>query len=212
MLSKRVGAIQCLLLVGVAATLTGCAELRSALLNDTGPGEQTVAAGLREALRVGTQRAVGVTGKEDGFLANQLIRIPLPKQLDSLASGLRRIGFKKEVDSLEVAMNRAAERAAVEAEAVFVDAIVTMTLADAYGILKGGETAATDYFRGRTSDALRTRFRPIITAKMKDVGLYELYGRIIAKYESLPLVPKVDLDLDSYVTEKALDGLFAVLA
>ena len=196
----------------------GCAELSmgdiigSGGRAQAGLDEPTVAAGLKEALRVGTERAVGATSKLDGFLANELIRIALPEELEPVARALRGIGLGSQVDALEVGMNRAAERAAGEAKAVFWGAISQMTLADAFGILRGGETAATDYFRDRTSEALRARFSPIVSSKMREVGLYNSYDELLSRYMALPLVPKPELDLESYVTEKALSGLFTVVA
>jgi hypothetical protein len=170
-----------------------------------------VAAGLKEALRLGTERAVAATSRPDGYLANPLIRIAVPAELDSMARALRSIGLGRQVDEFDVAMNRAAEDAATEATGVFWDAISQMTLTDAHGILKGGETAATDYFRDHTEDTLGTRFRPIISEKMADVGLARLYEHLVSSYRTLPFASEPALDLNDYVTDKALDGLFTVL-
>ena len=117
-----------------------------------------------------------------------------------------------EVNRFEVAMNRSAEAAAVEATAVFRDAILRMPVVDAWGILRGADTAATAYFRKRTSATLRERYLPIVQAKMADVGLYRIYGELMDAYSALPLVTRPALDLDAYITERALDGLFSVLA
>ncbi len=210
------------LLALVVLFLNGCAggtggfpvdEIFRSVLTAPGTGldQQTVASGLKEALRIGTERTVASTGRVDGFLANALIRIAVPDQLASMASVLRTVGLGSQVDALEVSMNRAAELAAKEARTVFVDAITGMTLADAFGILNGGETAATDYFRDRTGDTLRARFDPIVAAKMEEVGLYRLYGQLTSAYTALPLATKPPIDLGDYVTEKSLDGLFTVL-
>jgi len=201
----------------------GCAELQNGMLTDdllrsvqaparTTPDEQTVAAGLKEALRVGAERTVAATSKTDGFLANQLIHIALPEQFNQMARTLRKVGLGSQVDALETGMNRAAERAAGEAKGVFWDAITQMTMVDAYHILNGGESAATGYFRERTADRLRSRFHPIVAAKMQEVGLYQLSNQAISSYNALPFVTKPAVDLESYVTEKALDGLFKTLA
>lgn len=173
--------------------------------------EPTVAAGLKEALRVGTERTVSSTSVVDGFLGNALIRIALPEQFESAAGALRTIGLGGRVDELEIAMNRAAENAAGEAKGVFWNAITEMTLADAFGILNGGERAATDYFRGRTTEELRARFRPIVETKMEEVGLYRAYESALSAYTALPLTSKPDVDLEAHVTNEALDGLFLVL-
>ena len=210
------------LLVTVILFFSGCAggsggfpvdEIFRSVLTAPGAGldQQTVAAGLKEALRIGTDRTVSSTARIDGFLANTLIRIVVPEQLAPMAGVLRTVGLGSQVDALEVSMNRAAELAASEARTVFVDAITGMTLADAFSILKGGDTAATDYFRDRTGDTLRARFDPIVAAKMEEVGLYRLYGQLTNAYAALPLTTKPPLDLGDYVTEKSLEGLFTVL-
>ena len=204
-----------------AALLVSCAEAGSLPLRDllAAAGLQqpsvlddgTIAAGLKEALRVGTDRTVQSTSREDGFLGNGLIRIALPEQLESTAKGLRAVGFGSQVDELEVSMNRAAERAAGEAAAVFIDAIRQMSFADVRSIWQGPDDAATAYFRAKTSDDLRIRFGPIVDESMQQVGLARLYDDLLAKLARLPLVPQPDLDLGEYVTDRALAGLFTVL-
>ncbi|MFO7610771.1 MAG: DUF4197 domain-containing protein, partial [Candidatus Krumholzibacteriia bacterium] len=151
--------------LAVTALLAGCATLEQIGAGGGPLDEGTVVAGLKEALKVGSERTTARTSAVDGFLGNDLIRIPLPRQLESAASTLRSVGLGSYVTELETAMNRAAEAAAGEAGAVFRDAIVAMTIADAFTILEGHETAATDYFRARTEDRLRSRFRPIVAAK-----------------------------------------------
>lgn len=208
------------LLAAIAVlALSGCATLKNVDVNDvlgTAGGEldeATVVAGLKQALEVGSGNAVGTTSTVDGFLGNQLIRIAMPDQLQGAASTLRTVGLGAYVDELEVAMNRAAEQAAGEAREIFWDAITAMTIADAFAILRGPDTAATDYFRDRTEDQLRARFAPIVAEKTESVGLGQLYGQLADRYEALPLTGKPELvDLDAYVTERALDGLFTVLA
>ncbi len=206
-------------LLAVFVALAGCAELDPALVESILGGvtsepldEATVARGLREALRVGTARAVESTSRIDGFLANELIRVYLPEELEDMAKALRRVGFSRQVDELEVAMNRAAEKAAGEAREIFVDAITGMTIADAFTILRGHDTAATEYLRGRTSDELRRRFQPIIEDKMGDVDLYRGYERLAEVYNGLPFSRREPApDLEVYLTEEALDGLFTTL-
>ncbi len=211
-----------LLLAVAVLTLGSCAELDTTLIEDIFDGptesssapldEPTVARGLREALRVGTGRAVSRVSAVDGFLANELIRIHLPQELEKMADTLRRVGFSRQVDELEVAMNRAAEEAAREAVDVFVEAIRGMSIADAWGILRGDETAATRYFRQRTKSALGARFRPIIEHKMDQVGLARQYENLSDAYNALPFVTRPAVDLDAYLTDRALDGLFHELA
>lgn len=176
--------------------------------------EPTVIAGLREALRVGTDRTVASTSRLDGYLANELIRIHTPESLTTMTRTLRTVGMGRQVDELEVAMNRAAEQAAGEAGQVFWSGIRQMSVRDAWGILDGGDTAATDYFRRTTSGELRTRFAPIVEQKMSAVGLVRLYDDLTARYRALPLaaLAKEPPDLRAHVTDGALSGLFTVLA
>ncbi len=203
----------------LALPLIGCAALQGNLgdvLNTGSSGgaldEPTVVAGIKEALRVGTENTAVSTSKLDGFLGNQLIRIAIPDQLASAASALRTVGLGSQVDELEVGMNRAAEQAAGEARQVFWDAIMSMTISDAFGILRGGDTAATDYFRNRTYTTLDARFRPIVQRKIQAIGLSRVYTRIADAYNGLPIAGRKPLvNLDDYVTERALSGLFTVL-
>ena len=194
------------LVVGTAWGMGKKPKVLDALLD-----EQTVAAGLREALRVATERTVISTSKLDGFLGNALIRIVMPEQFEVAAKTLRAVGFGKQVDELEIGMNRAAERAAGEATEVFLNSITQMTLEDAFGILNGGDNAVTNYFRSRTEEGLHERFKPIVTEKMSDIGLYKVYNGLTDYYNKLPLVTTPALDLDEYVTQQALNGLFTVL-
>jgi len=198
-------------------SLGGCAGMENLDLGNVLGGnaplnEATVAQGLKEALSVGTQRASDRVGGVDGYLGNVLLRITLPEDLQEVAGTLRSMGMGAKVDELEVAMNRAAEQAAGEAVAVFGDAISGMTVADAWGILRGDDTAATDYFRARTRTALEGRYRPIVENKLRTVGGYDDYEDLVGKLHSLPFVETPDLDLVGYVTDRALDGLFLELA
>ncbi len=199
--------------------LGGCAQSQidelleiAGLAPEGSLSEPTVVAGLKEALRVGTGRTVALTSKQSGYFDNPLIRIALPHELDPTARALRALGFGAKVDELERAMNRAAERAAGEATPVFLDAIASMSINDAYGILQGGDRAATDYVQGRTRGTLARRFEPIVDESMHKVGLVQLWDALLARVAILPLVPEPDLDLGAYVTDRALVGLFSVLA
>jgi hypothetical protein len=205
-------------LLVLAVFLGGCTALRNADFGDLlNPGnlpldEGTVAAGLKEALRVGTDRSVLSTSTVDGFLGNALIRVALPEQMAPVAEKLRTFGLGSYVDELEVGMNRAAELAAGEARTVFWTAVTSLTIADAFAILEGGDTAATDLVRSRTSAELTTRFAPIVSSKMDEVGVARLYDDLSGAYDRIPLAEKPALvDLDAYVTDAALQGLFTVL-
>lgn len=171
----------------------------------------TVGDGLKEALRVASERAVVSSSKTDGFLGNELIRIGMPSQIAPMTKALQLVGYGSQLEAFEVGMNRAAEQASGEAKEVFIDAIGQMTLNDAQGILNGGDTAASEYFRRQTSDTLRVRFRPIVARKMEGIGLYQQYNQLTSTYSALPLASKPSLAIDDYVTEKGLDGLFILL-
>jgi len=208
---------QWLLILLLAAT-AGCSDLsRIATQFPQAPGAtgldgSTIVAGLREALQIGTTRTTEATGRVDGFLGNALIRIALPDSYQRIADAMRRVNLGSQVDELEVAMNRAAEKAAGEARTVFWDTIRAMTITDGLRILQGGDMAATEYFRGKTSATLQSRFQPIVQAKMQEVGLYRLHNDLANAYLSLPFSRKEHLvDLDQYVTDRALRGLFTVL-
>lgn len=173
--------------------------------------DATTASGLREALRVATERAVQTTSKAGGYLDDPRIHIELPGKLEGMATGLRALGMGAQVDELEVAMNRAAERAAGEATPVFVDAIKAMSFDDAAGILRGNDTAATTYFKKKTSAPLRAKFRPVVEGAMQNVGVAKQYDALVGQYASTPFASVPKLDLTGYVTDQALAGLFKVV-
>nr|WP_091644033.1 DUF4197 domain-containing protein [Aquisalimonas asiatica] len=175
-------------------------------------GDDRVAAALRDALRVGTERTVDRTAREDGYLGNADIRIPLPDQFDAAASQLQRVGLGGQVDALERSMNRAAEQAASEAASVFAGAIREMRPADVHAVLNGGSDAATRYLRDQSESELRERYQPVVREQMDAAGVYRVYQPLRDSYNQMPLLPRLDLDLDRYVTDQALDGLFTVLA
>lgn len=212
-------AIAALLAVLALGGAAGCAELQTtadALLRGAQGGRPldatTAAAGLREALVVGTGRAVERTARVDGFLGDALLRLTLPESLEPGARALRSVGLGSQVDALEVAMNRAAERAAREARGVFGEAIRGMTIEDALAILQGGPTAATGYFRERTAETLVARFRPIADAGMREVGVYRVYDRFRAATAAVPGLTGAAPDLVGSVARQTTDGLFHVLA
>lgn len=206
-----------LLLIAALAGLPACTavdpSVLGGILNTQQPlDEATVAAGLREALEVGTGRSVSTLSSVDGFLGNALLRIAIPDEFQRAAGTLRTVGLGSQVDTFEVAMNRSAERACGEARQVFWDQIKAMSIADAFGILRGPDDAATSYFRERTESTLRARFTPIVQEKMGEVGLYNIYNNLADAYDALPLTTRPALDLDAYITDKALGGLFTTLA
>jgi hypothetical protein len=170
------------------------------------------AAAVREVLRVASDRAAEAASQPGGFLDDPSIHIRPPKTVRKIGRALRAIGMGQQVDELEIGMNRAAERASREAKPIFVDAIERMTLADALGIVRGGDTAATDSFRSATEPRLRARFQPIVASSLSRVGVRNQYNALVERYRALPLAEPTTLDLDEYTTKQALDGLFHLLA
>lgn len=173
---------------------------------------QDAVSGLRAALEKGSQAAVAGLGRADGFLGNPKVKIPLPESLARAEALMRRVGMGKYADELVVSMNRAAEAAVPEAKQLLVDSVRKMSVQDAKGILTGGETSATDYFRRTTRDQLHARFLPIVKRSTAKVGVAQRYNEYAEKGASLGLVRKEDASLDEYVTQKALDGLYLMIA
>ncbi len=184
---------------------------QSAGLGGAGLNTDKIAAGLKEALAVSTSRAVATTGRPDGFLKNEAIKILLPDKLQRVGKGLRLLGMGSQLDELEVGMNRAAEQATPQAKQIFLNAVTQMTFADARKVLSGGDTAATDYFRRQTSEQLTTAFKPIVHAAMLRVGVIKQYNTVMQTSVAAPMVGQ-NFDLDNYVVGKTMDGLFYTLS
>lgn len=170
--------------------------------------ENRIIAGLKEALTIGTGNAINLTGRLDGFFRNAAIKILIPRQLNTLARGLRAVGMGDKVDEFEMSMNRAAEKAAPQARKIFVNAIKQMTFNDARRILTGGDTAATEFFREKTSDDIARAMRPIIGKAMNDVGATRQYKDLVDQFRMIPFARTQSLDIDDYVVDKTLDGIF----
>ncbi len=178
----------------------------------TGLSQKRIARGLREALRVGTNKTVKRTGKVNGYFGNSLIKILLPKKFQTLEQGLRLAGYGVQVDEFILSMNRAAEKAAPKAKRLFVQTITAMTFDDARQILGGGDTAATDFFKQRTTSSLYDTFRPVIDRTLNQVGTVQKYNGMMDTVRQVPFVKGEFLDVGDYVTDKALSGLFLILA
>jgi hypothetical protein len=174
--------------------------------------EKTIIAGLKEALSIGTKNAVSIVSRANGYLSNPKIYIPLPDELSEVASRLRQIGLGKDVDRFIEDMNHSAEKAATGAVDIFVDAVKKMTLTDAINILRGPDNAATKYFEDNTRAKLYGAFFPVIKDAMARIGVTKLYKFLIDAYNKIPFVQKKTYDLDRYITNKALDGLFYMVA
>lgn len=179
-------------------------------LNDL--SDKNAVAGLKEALVKGAGNAVGKLGRADGFLGNAQVKIPLPDSLQKMDGLLRNFGMGKYADDLIVTMNRAAEAAVPEAKTLLVGAIKNMSVQDAKGILAGGNTAATEYFRNKTSQPLAERFLPIVKRATAKVNLAQKYDQFAGKAAKFGLVDEKQANLENYVTQKALDGMFLMMA
>lgn len=173
-----------------------------------GLSDSKIIAGLKEALEIGTGNAVNLTGRIDGFFKHAAIKILMPRQLRTLEKTLRMLGQSAMIDEFVLSMNRAAEKAAPHARRLFVGALKEMTIADGRKILFGKETAATEYFKDKTSVRLANAFHPIISKAMEEVGATRQYKDLLARLQHIPFVRTQALDIDDYVVGKALDGLF----
>ena len=174
----------------------------------------TIVTGLKEALATGTERAVTEVARPDGYFGNQLIKILLPERMQQAADLLGKFGYRQQVDGFVLSMNRAAEKAAPKAASFFGDAIRQMTVEDARGIMSGGNTAATKFFEKKTRTRLFDAFKPTVAQSMDQVGTARAYKEMIGTYQTIPLASMMgtpSLDLDTYVTNKSLDGLFMMV-
>lgn len=174
--------------------------------------DEKVASGLKEALKIGAGNAVGLTGKTDGYFKNEAIKILMPEKLSAVEKGLRAVGYGPQADELVLSMNRAAEKAAPAAKDIIWGAVKEMSFEDARKILGGGDTAATDYFKGKTTGKLTESFRPVVEKSMGEVGVTRQYNALVGRAQSLPFVQVPSFDLNQYVVGKALDGLFSMVA
>jgi len=174
-------------------------------------GDAKIGQALKQALQVGTENAVKLTGKQDGYFRNEAIKILLPERVKRLEQPLRLVGYGPQVDELVLSMNRAAEQAAPAAKQIFFDAIGDMTIDDARKILNGPQTAATDYFKTKTTTNLTTAFKPIVDRSMSQVGVTRQYDELLNRAKAIPFANVEQYDLDNYVVGKALDGLFHVV-
>ena len=176
-----------------------------------GLSEGDAAAGVRAALERGALAAVSLLGKTDGFLGNPQVRIPLPGFLQDAAKLLRAVGQGRKLDELVTAMNRAAEAAVPMAKPLFVSTVKAMSVEDALKIVRGGATSVTDYFAGKTRLPLGEKFLPIVTKATARVSLSERYNAVASKAQGLGLLRGEEINLQQYVTGRALDGLFLMI-
>ena len=225
-ISLSTSVVVLLVLVAAAPTIGGLWDTVKGALGDgaksAAPAEPTggegdlslneVAWGLREALAVGARKAVSQASAEGGFLDNPAIEIPLPDRLTAAAGILRSLGLGTQVDQFQETLNRSAERAAGEAYPIFSDAVSQLTFDDVRRIWKGADNAATEYLEAKTRGALYERFEPVVHGASMEVGVTRAYQSLVGRPEVASLVAGSDLDLDHFVTDRSLDGLFHLLA
>ncbi len=188
--------------------LPGSAGSPTGQATGAGLDDSTIASGLKDALSVGTKNAVSLVSKLNGYFGNEAIKILLPDNIQKAAELAGKVGYQKQVDDFILSMNRAAEKAAPKAASYFADAIKGMSIEDARKILSGGNTAATEYFKSKTSSKLYDEFKPSVSESMNQVGVTHAYNAMMDKVPSVPFAKPESVDLNHYVTTKALDGLF----
>ncbi len=194
-----------------ALFLAGAATLvQAAGLDAISSGDAS--AGVKEALAKGADVAIAALGKKDGFLGNAKVKIPLPGTLQKAEKGLRMLGMGKQADELVDTMNHAAENAVAEARPILADAIKMMTVQDAKSILTGGDDSVTQYFKRSSAEQLTQKFLPIVKNATGQLQLAEQYNNYAGKAASLGLIDGKDADINAYVTQKAMDGLFLMIA
>jgi hypothetical protein len=198
------------LIIGLFAAVVGAATSTAADLTSFSNSQSV--AGLKDALRQSATNAVASLGKPDGFLGNAMVKVPLPSPLAKIERLLRGVGLGSQADELVMAMNRAAEAAVPEATGLLTNAVKQMSVKDAKGILSGGDDAATQYFRGKTESSLRTKFLPIVTRITQQLDVVQQYDRVAGQAASFGLLSGSDVKIESYVTQKALDGLYLTMA
>jgi hypothetical protein len=194
------------------SALQGCAEmsqiLESGAQRPSDTNQSALTRGIKESLELGSTRAADLLSKTGAYRNHPLYRIKLPQPVQPLASRLRQFGLGGQLDRIELLMNQAAEQAAVEAKGVFISAVRAMTISDALGIIRGSDTAATDYFKQHTETTLRQRYLPIVQKNLQQLGFYQQYQQMLTTYKQLPIANKPDLDLEQHVLTQSLNALF----
>ncbi|MFB0926232.1 MAG: DUF4197 domain-containing protein [Vicingaceae bacterium] len=210
------------IITGVTILLFGCAEMTT-VLNDvnnsvntaSGPTPLTnldVIKGLKEALSIGTNNSSALTSKMDGFYKNPEIFIPFPAEAIKVKEKIEALGMKSQVDKFVMTLNRSAETATKEAAPIFINAITSMSISDGFTILRGGENAATTYLKEKTTGQLRIKFKPVVKNAISKVEVTKYWNPVINTYNKIPFIDKQNPDLEDYVTIKAIDGLFLMIA
>lgn len=219
---KRAATVAALLLITTTAANAQWGDVfnkANTILNNTGKSGNTgsftnteAVAALKDALKIGAQNATGKLSAVNGFFGNQLIKILMPPEAQKVESTLRAAGLGSHVDKAILAMNRAAEDASGKAVNIFINTISTMSVQDGISIVKGGQGAATNYLKARTTPQLTEAFRPIIQGSLNKTNATKYWADVFTLYNKLPLTQKVNTDLTAYVTERALSGLFVTIS
>ncbi|MGB0886565.1 MAG: DUF4197 domain-containing protein [Vicingaceae bacterium] len=209
------------LITGLSIVLLSCSEMTT-VLNEasksletaSGPAPLTnieVIKGLKEALSVGTNNSTSLTSKLDGFYKNPEIFIPFPPEAIKVKEKIEDLGMKSQVDKFVMTLNRSAETASKEAAPIFINAIKNMSISDGFTILRGGDNAATNYLKNKTSAQLKIKFNPVVKNAIQKVEVTKFWNPVINTYNKIPFVNKQNPDLEDYITTKAMDGLFLML-
>jgi hypothetical protein len=199
------------LLSGVATAQISLDKLKKAVKGESLSTEE-VAAGLKEALTNGASKGSDLVSQVDGYFKNAEIKIPFPPEVQKVETKLRQMGMGDQVDKFVLALNRGAEDAAKEAKPIFVTAIKQMTIQDAWSILKGEDDSATQYLKRTTTSHLTEKFKPVIQKSLEKTNATKYYKDLVTTYNKIPMVQKVNPNLDDYATEKAISGLFVMVA
>ncbi len=205
--------LMALLMFGCTAEqLKQASQQLGGILEDDELTTEQVVAGLKEALIKGANTGTNQASKVDGYFKNPQLKIPFPPDVQKVETKLRQIGLGDQVDKFVLTLNRGAEEAAKEAAPIFISAIKGMSVQDAWGILKGGDNAATSYLERTTSERLRNSFKPVIKKALDKTKATRYYSDVINTYNKIPFVDQVNPNLDDYATQKAIDGLFILIA
>lgn len=203
-------------IIGLAFFMVACTSQQISQTLGTVLGEglttEQVAAGLKEALSNGVTKGTQSASKTDGYFKNPRLKIPMPEEMQNVERTLRQVGLGDEVDKFILTLNRGAENAAKEAAPIFLNAIRSMTIQDAWGILKGNENAATQFLERTTTASLKEKFKPVMQEALDKVNATKYYSDIVTSYNRIPGVKKLNPDLNDYATEKAIEGLFILVA
>ena len=187
-------------------------KVNKELINKSPFSEEEAANALKETLNKGMEKGVSVLSVKDGYFANLEVKIPFPKNATKVADKLKELGMQKQVDEVVLSINRAAEDAANSAKPIFVDAIKKMSIKDAIGIVRGNKTAGTNYLNKNTNSSLTNAFKPIIKTSLEKVNATKHWESVMNIYNKIPFIEKINPELETYVTDKAISGLFFMLA